>query len=52
MLACLIAHKKAIVKEILNYGLLIVKICLMLILYSRSAHAFAQLILLIQQRLR
>lgn len=52
MLACLIAHKKAIVKGILNYGFINADIFLKAILYWRSALAFVQLILLIQQRLR
>lgn len=51
MLMCLIAHKKAIVKALLNYGFLMIQIFLKVIRYSRSAHASVRLVLLIQQRL-
>lgn len=51
MLVRLIAHKKAIVKELLSYGFLMIQIRLEIILYSRSAHASVQLILLTQRRL-
>ena len=52
MLACLIAHKKAIVKGILNYGFVNADSFLKAIRYSRSAHASVQLKLLTQRHLR